>query len=192
MERFDPTTETARRIAEVVGARLVAICRWLRTVARAGLVMGLLVVASLAPALLELPGPWDLVAVVALAAVPVWFAWSVHRHLADLAIYTDPDALRAELAGLGDAAGQVQGRVDSLGAPPAGRFGRLRWSFGYLRDVRGIWSDLDLVSRLTRLAEPVNPVRLAATSWKVLALAVTVVVGPLVIVAALLGEAILG
>lgn len=192
MERPEQPDDAARRITDLVGSRLAAICRWLRAVARAGLVMGLLVVASLAPALVDLPGPWDAVAIAGLAAVPVWLAWSVHRHVRDLRIFTDAAALRAELAQLGDAAGQVQARVEALPAPPTRRLRRLRWSFAYLRGLRAAWSDLDLATRYERLAEPLTPARLAGTSWKVLALAATVVAGPVLVLVALAGEAVVG
>ena len=186
---FEQVAALADRIGEVVGTRLRTICRWLRTVARAGLVMGLLVWVALLPLLLELPGWWAVAAIVGLAAVPVWLAWSVRRHVAELeAVYTNTDVLRQELSTLGDSAGQVKDRLDALKSPPKGRLGRLRWAFGYLNGVRSTWWDLGLVGRVARLAEPVNPARLAATSWKVVALAVTVLVGPVVIILAIAAQ----
>ena len=183
---FDQVTQIAERIGEVVGSRLRTICGWLRTVVKAGLVMGLLVWASLVPLLLDLPGWWAVVAIVGLGAVPVWLAWSVHRHIAELEeVYTSTDVLRQELSALGDSAGLVKARVDALQDPPKGRIGRLRWAFRYLDGIRSMWSDLGLLGRVTRLAEPVNPARLASSSWKVLALAATVLGGPVVILLAL-------
>jgi hypothetical protein len=150
-------------------------------------VVGLLVWGALIPWLLELPGAWGAVAIVALGAVPVWLAWSVRLHVGELEeVYTSTDALRAELAGLGDSATLVQQRIDALQEPPSRRVGRLRWAFGYLNGLRATWSDLGLTGRVARLADPVNPVRLARTAWKVAALAATVVVGPPVVVAILL------
>jgi hypothetical protein len=182
---FEQVAGLADRIGEVVGTQLRTICRWLRAVARAGLVMGLLVWCSLLPLLLELPGWWAAAAIVGLGALPIWLAWSVRRHVAALEeVYTNTDVLRHELSTLGDSAGQVKARFDALQTAPTGRIGRLRWAFGYLNGVRSTWSDLGLVGRVARLAEPVNPARLAATSWKVLALAVTVLVGPVVILLA--------
>ena len=184
---FEQVSALAERIGALVSAQLRTICGWLRTVARAGLVVGLLLWGALIPWLLELPGAWGAITIVAIGAVPVWLAWSVRRHVAELEeVYTSTDVLRAELAGLGDAASLVQQRIDALQSPPTRRFGRLRWSFGYLNGLRSTWSDLGLTGRVARLAEPVSPVRLARTSWKVAALAVTAVVGPPVIVLILL------
>ena len=178
---------TAARLATTVGAQLRRICDGLRRIAKAGLVVGLLLWGALIPWLLELPGAWGAVTIVALGAVPVWLAWSVRRHVAQLEeVYTSTDVLRAELAGLGESAALVQQRIDALQSPPKRRVGRLRWAFGYLNGLRSTWSDLGLTGRVTRLAEPVNPVRLARTAWKVAALAVTTVVGPPVIVTILL------
>ena len=186
---FEQVTALADRIGEVVGTQLRTICRWLRTVARAGLVVGLLVWLALVPLLLELPGRWAAAVIVGLGALPVWLAWSVRRHVGELeAVYTNTDVLRHELSTLGDSAGQVKERFDALQKAPKGRLGRLRWAFGYLNGVRATWSDLGLVGRVARLAEPVNPARLAATSWKVVALAVTVLVGPVVILVALAAQ----
>ena len=186
---FEQVAALADRIGELVGTRLRTICRWLRTVVRAGLVVGLLVWGALVPLLLQLPARWAAVTVVGLGAVPVWLAWSVRRHVAELEeVYTSTDVLRAELASLGDAAGQVQARVEALEQPPNRRLGRLRWAFGYLNGLRSTWSDLGLTGRVSRLAEPLNPVRLARTSWKVAVLAATVVLGPVVIVVALVAQ----
>jgi hypothetical protein len=184
---FEQVSALADRIGTLISAQLRTICGWLRSVARAGLVVGLLVWGALIPWLLELPGAWGAVAIVALGAVPVWLAWSVRRHVGELEeVYTSTDALRAELAGLGDSATLVQQRIDALQEPPSRRVGRLRWAFGYLNGLRATWSDLGLTGRVARLADPVNPVRLARTAWKVAALAATVVVGPPVVVAILL------
>lgn len=183
---YEQVAALADRIGQVVGTQLRTICRWLRTVAKAGLVVGLLVWGALIPFLLDVPGWWGAAAIVGLGAVPVWLAWSVRRHVAELEeVYTNTDVLRSELASLGDSAGLVQERLDALGTAPTRRFGRLRWASGYLNGLRSTWSDLGLTGRVARLAEPVNPARLASTSWKVVALAVIVVVGPVVIVLAL-------
>jgi hypothetical protein len=186
---FEQVTGLADRIGVVVGTQLRTICRWLRAVARAGLVMGLLVWCSLLPLLLELPGWWAAAAIVGLGALPIWLSWSVRRHVGALEeVYTNTTVLRQELSTLGDSAGQVKARFEALQTAPKGRIGRLRWAFGYLDGVRSTWSDLGLVGRVARLADPVNPARLAATSWKVLALAVTVLVGPVVILLALAAQ----
>jgi hypothetical protein len=185
---FDQVAALADRIGAVLSARLRTICGWLRLVAQVGLVAGLLVWAALIPYLLQLPGAWAAATIVGLGALPVWLAWSVRRHVSELEeVYTSTAVLRAELAGLGDVAGQVQARVDSLQEPPRGRLGRLRWAFRYLDGLRSTWWDLGLSGRVSRLADPVNPVRLARTSWKVLALVATVLVGPIVVLLAIAG-----
>lgn len=183
---FDQVAALADRIGGLVGTQLRTICGWLRSVARAGLLVGLVVWGALIPYLLDLPGWWSVGAIVTLGALPVWLAWSVRRHVGELEeVYTSTDVLRAELAGLGDSVGLVQQRVEALEAAPTRRVGRLRWAFGYLTGLRSTWSDLGLTGRVARLAEPVNPARLARTAWKVAVLAAIVVVGPVVIVLAL-------
>jgi hypothetical protein len=186
---FEQVAGIADRVGALIGAQLRRICDGLRRLTQVGLVVGLLLWGALVPWLLELPGAWGAVAIVVLGAVPVWLAWSVRRHVAELEeVYTSTDVLRAELAGLGGSAAQVQARVEALGDAPKRRIGRLRWAFGYLNGLRATWSDLGLTGRVSRLADPVNPVRLARTAWKVAALAATVVVGPPLIVAILLAR----
>lgn len=186
-------TDGAARAYDAIAGQLGRICSALRRIAGAGRLMALLVWASLLPWLWRLASPWGVLLGVALGLLPVWAAWSLRRHARDLEeVYGGSDVLRAELTALGEGAGEVQRRLASLQDPPKGRFARIRWGAGYLRGLSSIWSELGVGDQVQRLVEPVDPTRLAASTWKALGLATTVVVGPVVIILSLVAWAVVG
>ena len=147
--------------------------------------MGLLVWCSLLPLLLELPGWWAAAAIVGLGAVPIWLAWSVRRHVAELEeVYTSTDVSGRSCRRSATPPARSRSASTPCRRRPRAASGASGGRSGTSTASASTWSDLGLVGRVARLAEPVNPARLAATSWKVLALAVTVLVGPVVIILA--------
>jgi len=115
------------------------------------------------------------------------------RHRQELCeAYGDSELLEDQVAQLGasatDAYHQLR-RVEE--AKPTGRLRLLRWSWGYLRIVRTVWK-AGFGEQFRRLADPIEPTRLARSAWFGLCAVVTCAVAAPIVAISLLALVVAG
>lgn len=181
----------AVRLADGVAARIernvLALAGVVRVIAIAGLVAGVIAYVALLPWVLRLPGPAAAVVAVVLLLVATVPGTALLRHRSDLCeAYGDRELLEDQVAELGASATDAYHRLRQVeDARPDGRLGILRWGWGYLRVVRAVWK-AGFGDRFRRLADPIEPTRLARSAWFGLwAVATCLATGPIVALSAL-------
>jgi hypothetical protein len=183
----------ADALADRIERNVLAVAAVVRAVAVAGLVAGGAIWLALAPWVLRLPGTAAVVVLLVLLLPVVVPPVSLLRHRQDLCeAYGDSELLEDQVAQLGSSATGAYHQLRAIeSAKPTGKLGLVRWSWGYLRHVRTIWKS-GFGSQFRRLADPIEPTRLArSASLGLLAVAMCVASVPVVVVS-LLALALLG
>lgn len=149
-----------------IGRNVVGLGAVLRVIALVGLAAGVVVALAVLPWVVQLPAVGAAIGalvVVGIVALPPLSLLRHRRALVD--VYGNEHLLRDELAAVGGSAGEAFRDLMAVeAAKPTGRLGRLRWAWSYLRQVRAIW-EAGIGDRIQRLAEPIEPTRLARSGW---------------------------
>ena len=177
----------ADALAERIERNVLGLAAVVRVVAIIGLVGGAVSFVALLPWVLRLPGAVAPVAVVVLLLIAVVPGIALVRHRQDLCeAYGDSELLEEQVAELGSSATDAYHRLRTIeSTKPSGRLGVLRWSWGYLRHVRSIWKS-GFGSQFRRLADPIEPTRLARSAWFGLwAVGTGIATGPIVAISVL-------
>ena len=156
----------ADALADRIERNVLALAAVVRAIAIAGLVAGGVAFVALAPWVLRLPGAAAPVGVVVLLLVVGVPPVALLRHRQDLCeAYGDSELLEDQVGQLGAAATDAYHRLRTIeDTKPNGRLKVLRWSWSYLKVVRTVWK-AGFGDQFRRLADPIEPTRLARSAW---------------------------
>jgi hypothetical protein len=155
----------ADALADRIERNVLAVAAVVRAVAIAGLAAGGAIWLALAPWVLRLPGGTAVVVLLVLLLPVVVPPVALLRHRHDLCeAYGDSELLEDQVALLGGSATDAYHRLRTIeAAKPEGKLGLVRWSWSYLRHVRTIWKS-GFGDQFRRLADPIEPTRLARSA----------------------------
>jgi hypothetical protein len=177
----------AGALVQRIERNVLLVAAVVRAVAIAGLVAGGVALTALLPWVLRLPGGVAAVVAVVLVLVVAVPPVALLRHRQDLCeAYGNRELLAEQVAAIGASATDAYHRLRTIeSSKPTGKLGLLRWSWGYLRHVRTIWRS-GFGSQFRRLADPIEPARLARSAWFGLwAVGTCIAAGPIVALSAL-------